>query len=129
VNQLLALHGSGGRGVDQSCGRPLIDALAAYEHHRIDLRAVTFTLYLGASYDDPVDGMFSFTPALPASDDGPRFARPPSDDRRFVNPASKQAPAGARVRRPISDVREAWEGAVQACRASDVDFAVRVALP
>lgn len=31
------------------------------------------TLYRGATFDRPVHGMYSFVPALPATDDGPRF--------------------------------------------------------
>ena len=35
------------------------------------------TLYRGATIDDPIDGMYSFVPALPADGGYPRFARPP----------------------------------------------------
>jgi hypothetical protein len=77
--------------VDDTFRACTIESLAAYEHHAIDLRAAQFTLYLGATNENPVDGMFSFTPALPVGADGPRFARPAYDDRRFVNPESKQS--------------------------------------
>lgn len=106
-----------------------IESLAAYEHPSIDLRSAGFALYLGAMYNDPVESMFSFTPALPASDDGPRFARPPYGDTRFVNPQSKQSPSGAKTRRPMSEVRQAWNAAVQACRSHDLDLAVQVDSP
>ena len=79
---------------------------AAYDHHAIDLRTAQFTLHLGATYHNPVDGMFSFTPALPEDADGPRFARPEYSDRRFVNPQSKQSPSGAKLRRLMAEVRK-----------------------
>ncbi len=106
-----------------------IESLAAYERHSIDLRSVGFTLYLGATYDDPVRGMFSFTPAVPASGDGPRFERPPYHDIRFVNPQSRQSPSGAKVRRPISEVGEAWDAAVQSCHNHGLHLAVQVDSP
>jgi hypothetical protein len=83
-----------------------------------------FTLYLGATYDNPVEGMFSFTPALSASDDGPRFTRPPYGDTRFVNPQSRQSPSGAKKPRPADEVYQARDAAVQACR--DRDLAVQI---
>jgi hypothetical protein len=115
--------------VDDAFRACTIESLAVYEHHAINLQAAQFTLHLGATNDNPVDGMFSFTPALPAGADGPRFARPAYHDRRFVNPESKQSPSGAKVRRPTDEVREAWEAAVLGCRRSGVDLAVHVDLP
>ncbi len=115
--------------VDDTFRACTIDSLAAYEHHAIDLRAAPFTLYLGATNENPVHGMFSFTPALPVGADGPRFARPAYDDRRFVNPESKQSPSGAKVHRPTDEVREAWHAAVLGCRRAGVDLAVHVDLP
>jgi hypothetical protein len=106
-----------------------IDSLAANEHPSIDLQSAGFTLYLGATYDDPVEDMFSFTPALPASDNGPRFTRPPYADSQFVNLQSKQTPSGAKKPRPISEVHQAWDSAVQACRHHGLDLAVQVSLP
>lgn len=106
-----------------------IESLAAYQHAVIDLRAAGFTLYLGATHDDPVEGMFSFTPALPASDDGPRFTRPPYCDTRFVNPQSRQSPSGAKMPRPICEVYQAWHAAVQACTNHNLDLAVQVRIP
>jgi hypothetical protein len=92
--------------VDDTFRACTIESLAAYEHHAIDLRAARFTLHLGATNENPVRGMFSFTPALPVGADGPRFARPAYNDRRFVNPKSKQSPSGAKDRRSTDQVRE-----------------------
>ena len=103
-----------------------IESLAAYQHHAINLRAAQFTLYLGATYNNPVHGMYSFTPALPADAGGLRFARPEYSDRRFVNPKSKQSPSGAQLRRPTPEVREAWHAAVQACQRADLCLAVNL---
>lgn len=120
------LNDADGLPVDEAFRTCTIDSLAAYEHHAIDLRTAQFTLYLGATYNNPVDGMFSFTPALPADTDGPRFARPEYSDRRFVNPASKQSPSGAKLCRPTAEVREAWCAARQACQHAALDLAINV---
>lgn len=111
--------------VDDAFRTCTIESLMVYKR----LRSARFTLHLGATYDHPVDGMYSFTPALPADDVGPRFARPSYDDTHFVNPKSKQSPSGAKVRRPMSEVSQAWEAAVQTCRAHDLELAVQVRFP
>jgi hypothetical protein len=60
--------GRGGRPpVDDVFRTCTIESLAAYRHPKVDLRAAGFTLYLGATYGKPVEGMFSFTPALPVT--------------------------------------------------------------
>jgi len=123
------VNDAAGLPVDDAFRACTIESLAAYEHHAIDLRAAQFTLHLGATYHDPVDGMFSFTPALPEGAGGPRFARPAYCDRRFVNPESKQSPSGAKLRRPTAEVRQAWDAALQASRRAGLDLAVQVDLP
>lgn len=42
-------------------------------------RALHFSLYRGATVDQPVDGRWSFVPALPVQQPGDRFARPRVD--------------------------------------------------
>lgn len=106
-----------------------IESLTAYRHPTADLRTAGFTLYFGATFDDPVEGMFSFTPALSADDDGPRFTRPPYGDTRFVNPKSGQSPSGSKKPRSAGEVYQAWDAAVQACRSHNLDLAVQVCFP
>jgi len=115
--------------VDDVFRTATIESLAAYQHPTVNLHTARFTLYFGATYDHPVEGMFSFTPALPASDDGPRFTRPPYGDSRFVNPQSGQSPSGAKKPRPAGEVYQAWDAAVQACRSRHLDLAVQVRTP
>jgi hypothetical protein len=66
-------------------------------------------LYRGATFDDPVHGMFSFVPALRADEPDPRFARPPIVLPGLVNPASRQSTRGSTVGLPTTRVQEAWE--------------------
>jgi hypothetical protein len=69
-----------------------------------------FTLYRGATYEAPVNGMYSFVPCRRADADRARFPRPSiSLSRDYVNPSSKQAPRGATNPRSVADVREQWE--------------------
>jgi hypothetical protein len=66
-------------------------------------------LYRGATYDDPVDGMFSFVPARRAGADTVRFARPSLDlPDDLLRPASQNF-WGALRALLIDDVRAAWE--------------------
>jgi len=106
-----------------------IESLAAYEHPTIDVPNARFTLYLGATCGDPVDGMFSFTPARSADDGRLRFARPPYNDARFVNPRSKQSPSGAKAVMPMPEVRQAWDAAVGACRRRNISLAIQIGSP
>jgi len=67
------------------------------------------TLYQGATFDDPADGVYSFVPALPADGRYPRFARPPIRLPGLINPASTQSAMGAGRPRSAREVRDAWE--------------------
>jgi hypothetical protein len=70
--------------------------------------AVELTLFRGATYEDPVDGMFSFVPARLASEQDPRFARPPIRIDGLINPASWQSPSGATRPLDVGTIRDAW---------------------
>lgn len=67
-----------------------------------------FTLYRGATLEEPVHGMYSFVPARPVDHPTPRFARPVVRVPERINPASRQSPRGARRLLPIETVRQAW---------------------
>jgi hypothetical protein len=67
-----------------------------------------FTLFTGATVDEPVNGMFSFTPCYPDGDEA-RFARPPIRLPGLVNPASKQSTFGSHRRLSPESVHAAWE--------------------
>ena len=67
------------------------------------------TLYRGATVDRPVNGMYSFVPAIPADNDDLRFARPAIELPGLINPASKQSTWGSKRPLPASEVRTAWE--------------------
>lgn len=67
-----------------------------------------FTLFSGATPDDPVSGMFSFTPCRPAGD-GCRFARPSVRLPGLINPASKQSPSGSHRPLTTERARQTWK--------------------
>ena len=68
-----------------------------------------FRLYRGATPDDPVDGMFSFFPAMPAEGDS-GFPRPILDlPAEYFNPRSWQAPKGLWRERSADERRGLWE--------------------
>lgn len=90
---------------------------------------VSLTLYDGATPDDPIQGMYSFVPALPRQDDGPRFARPRIELPGIINPRSKQAASAGIGPRPIEDVKFAWESVTRQVLAQGLVLATRLHLP
>jgi len=68
-------------------------------------------LYLGATFDAPLAGMFSFFPCLPASDAPRGFARPEIDLAEIVTPTMTQ---GKRLnpQADLASVRSLWDRVV-----------------
>lgn len=91
-------------------------------------RNLRFMLYRGATFDQPVDGMFSFVPARRADAKDPRFARPAIDLPELINPAS-QGPRGSNRPIAIEEVREAWEAIKRQVVAEDLLLAVHLETP
>lgn len=89
----------------------------------------SFTLYRGASVDDPVDGMFSFVPARRADGDDPRFARPAIRLPGYVNPASTQSTLGSKIPLGTSTLRSLWNQVSDQVHAEDLLFAVHLRTP
>jgi hypothetical protein len=79
-------------GVDPAFEACTLQALTTYEPH---IGASTYTLYRGATFDEPVHGMFSFVPCRVHGEPGMRFPRPAIDLPGIINPASKQSHSGA----------------------------------
>jgi hypothetical protein len=65
------------------------------------------TLYRGATYESPIDGMYSFVPCHRANAECVRFPRPTISPGLYVNPKSKQSPRLVAVHSP-ADVKELW---------------------
>jgi hypothetical protein len=68
----------------------------------------SFRFYNGATYDSPLDGMFSFFPCLPWGPGSRGFARPAIRLPGIINPAAKQA-GPHNPQEDISAVRKRWE--------------------
>jgi hypothetical protein len=69
-----------------------------------------YMLYRGATYEAPVDGMYSFVPCRRADREEIRFSRPSIVlPPRYVNPSSTQSPSGAGRPYAVAEVRELWE--------------------
>jgi hypothetical protein len=68
-----------------------------------------FTLYRGATHENPVDGMYSFVPCKRADRENFRFSRPKlSLPSEIVSPAS-QAPNGAGNPLPRRKIQDLWK--------------------
>ena len=79
-------------------------SLAAADEHADQ----PFTLYRGATFEDPVEGIYSFVPARRADDADPRFPRPGIRLPDLINPTSTQAARGLREPRTVAEVQQAW---------------------
>ena len=89
----------------------------------------SFRLYFGATPEDPVDGMYSYFPAMPAQGDA-GFSRPLIElPKEYFNPGSWQAPKGVRIGRTSKELCEIWNSlAVQTLEAGLV-LGTHAALP
>lgn len=66
-------------------------------------------IYRGATFEDPVNGMYSFVPALPDATRHPHFERPAVSLPGLINPTSWRVPRGSRRDLPQDEVLAAWE--------------------
>jgi hypothetical protein len=89
----------------------------------------TFTLYRGATVDEPVEGMFSFVPARRADGIDCRFGRPPVQLPRFINPASTQSTRGSKRPLAMGTLRSLWDQVRRQVEAEDLLLAVRLQTP
>jgi hypothetical protein len=87
------------------------------------------TLYLGATVDNPVQGMYSFVPARRADRDDVRFPRPPIRLPGFINPASRQSTWGSKRPLLMATLRDSWEAVRHQVLAADLLLAVWLRTP
>ena len=86
-------------------------------------------LYRGATPNDPVCGMFSFFPAIPASDDS-GFPRPfISLKNDYFNPRSWQAPKGVKRNRTPDELRCLWNELVAQVRDAGLVLGIHAEVP
>ena len=89
----------------------------------------SFRLYTGATREYPVEGMFSFFPAMPAHGDT-GFPRPVIDlPDEYFNSRSWQAPKGLRNERTSEELRVIWEALVAQVSESGLVLGTHASLP
>ncbi len=69
----------------------------------------SYRLYIGATYDEPINGMFSFFPCLPLESGNKGFARPIINDLRFIRPRLKQKFFADHPHLNQNQVRDFWQ--------------------
>lgn len=94
-----------------------------------DTASASLTLFKGATPARPVDGMFSFVPCMDVTDPRARFGRPAIELPGVVNPASRQAPSGAKVARSLAERSEAWKAIVDQVEMVGLSLATNLAMP
>lgn len=97
-----------------------------------DNRAEEFRLYLGATLDSPVNGMFSFFPCMPAGD-RVGFPRPPVTlPDRYFSAKNRQAAKGcAQNAQPHdpSEVKRMWQSLLDQVRGAELVPGVVARMP
>lgn len=88
-----------------------------------------FRLYRGATPDDPVDGMFSFFPAMSAGD-GVGFPRPVIDlPSEYFNRRVCMPPKGVSRERSRDQLHRIWRKLVKQVREAELVLGTHAALP
>lgn len=89
----------------------------------------SFRLYLGATPDNPVDGMYSYFPAMPAQGDT-GFPRPLIDlPSEYFNPGNWQSPKGVNSERSNEELRGLWNSLATQVREAGLVLGTHAALP
>jgi hypothetical protein len=85
-------------------------------------------LYLGATADDRVDGMFSFVPCMPARDAPSGFARPSIRLDHLITPALKMGAKGTR-NLSAEKMRSVWSSVVEQVLERGLELGTRFEVP
>lgn len=85
-------------------------------------------LYFGATPDDPVKGMFSFVPCLPAEEGAQGFSRPTITLPGLITPAKNRGMKG-KQERSLDELKRAWRSVVQQVTEPGLKLGVRLTLP
>jgi hypothetical protein len=91
-------------------------------------RGRTFTLYTGATPNDPIDGMYSFVPCTPATDGVRGFARPELKNVPGISPRNARA---VKFNRDLDEsvVPDLWARVVDCVLHAELALATRAELP
>ena len=85
----------------------------------------TFRLYLGATTDMHVDGMFSYVPCRPANGRQSGFARPTIDIQPYINPNLRMAARSSAPLQP-SEVASVWNAVTRRVTTDGLALATRI---
>lgn len=88
----------------------------------------TYRLYLGATPDEPVEGMFSYVPCRPQAGDRSAFARPAIHLPPFVDPRVRMQARSSSVVEP-KVVADAWRTVADSVMEAGLCFGTRFTLP
>ena len=88
----------------------------------------SFRLYRGATPDEPVAGMFSFTPCLPTEGGAQRFPRPEIRLPGVITPQLRQGKKIAKFD-SLEPLRELWAQVLLQVEDAGLAAAARVAMP
>lgn len=87
-----------------------------------------FRLYLGATPTNPVCGMYSFFPAVPAGRHS-GFPRPPIIGIEHINPRNWRTPKGHGQDRTLNELRSLWNSLVEQVHKAGLILGTHAELP
>lgn len=91
-------------------------------------KAQEFRLYRGATPKNPVCGMHSFFPAIPASSNS-GFRRPPIVGIERINPGNWRTPKGQGKELALKDLRRLWDSLAARVWKADLVLGTRAEIP
>lgn len=110
------------------CVRPLYASDGKVEDGCVPNQAQSWRLYIGATHDNPLEGMYSFFPCLPRSGAKRSFCRPAIRDGEFVTGSSRQ---GFRLNPQVSvrDCTRLWQEVVEQVLSAGLWMGVNAEMP
>lgn len=88
----------------------------------------SFTLYEGATPDEPVAGMFSFFPCIPSEEDRSGFARPAVKANKMINPKNWRAAKLTSIE-DLETGREVWTDLAEQVLGNDLLLGTHAVMP
>ena len=89
---------------------------------------LSWRLYFGATYDEPVDGIFSFTPCQMSGTSGSGFARPTIDLSGIVKPGLQRSYL-LNPQKDLADIVDLWKMVADQVQAQGLAMGVSLEVP
>jgi hypothetical protein len=105
-----------------------LEPMYGWGRHDSRMRETGFALYLGATPEAPVDGMFSFVPCLPVDGQPAGFPRPELENPEVISPRLAMS---VRLNRELKPARipELWQWVAERVVEDGLALGTRISMP